>query len=76
MAEAFIREHYRDRSFNAAALAGLPRPVSSRVIRLDYGNNLSAAHISAVLSLCASGSVSGEISLPPAPHTGYTTGLC
>lgn len=64
LAKAYIHEHCRDRSFNAAALAGLPRPVSSRVIRLVYGNNLSAAHIASVLALAASGSVSGEVSLP------------
>jgi tRNA(Ile)-lysidine synthase len=64
IAEAFVREHCRNHSFDAAAISGLPRPVSSRVIRFVYGNNLSAAHISAVLALCASGSVSGEVSLP------------
>ncbi|NLA87980.1 MAG: tRNA lysidine(34) synthetase TilS [Clostridiales bacterium] len=64
IADTFIHEHYRDRSFSAAALALLPRPVSSRVIRSVYGNNLSAAHVSAILALCAPGRASGETALP------------
>ncbi len=52
------------RALNASELAGLPKSVSSRVIRLIYGNNLSSAHISAVLALCASTSMSGEVMLP------------
>jgi tRNA(Ile)-lysidine synthase len=71
IAEKFIQEHCRGSSdtqrasvADARALSGLPRPISSRVIRLIYGNNLSSGHIASVLELCDSGKVSGEVALP------------
>jgi tRNA(Ile)-lysidine synthase len=64
IAKTYAHEHCRNNSLEANALSQLPRPVSSRVIRLIYGNNLTAGHIAAVLDLCASGDVSGEVALP------------
>jgi tRNA(Ile)-lysidine synthase len=63
-AEAFVRAHCSAQSLDVLELIRLPRPVSSRVIRLVYGNNLSAGHVASVLALCASDDVSGEVALP------------
>lgn len=51
-------------SLDVRALLALPRPVSSRVIRLTAGVNLTARHVSNVLTLCASDIPSGKLSLP------------
>jgi tRNA(Ile)-lysidine synthase len=64
IAERYAHDYCRNNSMEATALALLPRPVSSRVIRLVYGNNLTAGHIAAVMDLCASGDVSGTVMLP------------
>lgn len=64
IAARYIHDNCQAASCNSRELAELPRPVSSRVIRLIYGNNLSSGHISAVLALCKSGSASGEVTLP------------
>jgi tRNA(Ile)-lysidine synthase len=64
IAKTYVRTHYKDSSLEVSSLLKLPSPVGSRVIRHVYGNNLSAGHISAILALCASDDVSGEVALP------------
>ena len=48
----------------ASELASLPRPISSRAIRLLYGSGLSRAHVEAVLELAHSRDPSARLSLP------------
>lgn len=64
LAQQFIDENLKDDALDAALLAGLPLPIGRRVVRTLAGSAAAAAHVSAVLALCTSGDVSGEVALP------------
>ncbi|MEG2214450.1 MAG: tRNA lysidine(34) synthetase TilS [Oscillospiraceae bacterium] len=54
LAGDFIAENLRDNTLPERGLAALPRPVSSRVIRLIAGAGLSEKHVDAILALAGS----------------------
>lgn len=60
----FIDGHFKNGAFFVSDLLKLPRPISSRVIRLTSGRRLSNGHVSAVLKLCRPEAVSGETAIP------------
>ena len=64
LAEKFIEENVSEASLPAKKLAGLPFPVSSRVIRQMCPKMLSAHHVKSVLDLCVSESPSAVLDLP------------
>jgi tRNA(Ile)-lysidine synthase len=69
LADVFLSENANAGSFGeqvtkAKSLALLPLPVARRVVRTLAGRAAGAGHVSAVLALCASADVSGEVSLP------------
>ena len=64
LARDHLAVHWDGRSLDALSLAAQARPVAARVIRLAAGHGLTARHVSDVLSLCASDSPSGRLSLP------------
>lgn len=63
-AERFINDYFKNGALCVSSLLMLPRPVSSRVIRLASGKCLSNVHVSAVLNMCRSDAVSGETAIP------------
>ncbi len=63
-AQRFIDEHQEDGSLPADALRDLPRPISSRAVRLMAGNALSEEHVDAVLALCAKDRARGYADVP------------
>ena len=64
IAKKYIEENRQGDTLNAHKLAKLERPISGRIVRLMAPNILSSKHINAVLELCQSAKVSGEVALP------------
>jgi len=64
LAEDHIAAHVRGGRLDAAALAALPFPVASRVVRALCGGDLGAKHVKAALALAASPDPSAALSLP------------
>jgi len=69
MAANYIAEHGENGALSARDLAGLPRALSGRIIRLFAEKHLpdvrlNAGHVEDILRLCAAGGPSGRISLP------------
>ena len=64
LARDYIAAYGGDGVLDISSLAGLPRPVAGRAVRLMAGASLSARNVADVLSLCRSGSPSGQLSLP------------
>ena len=64
LAEDFIAASADGDSVDAAALAALPAPVGSRVVRILAGGGISSAHVRSVLRLASSPSPSGSADIP------------
>lgn len=64
LSDSFIQAHCQNGTVDTKSLLSLPLSISSRVIRRLMGSQLSYAHVSSVLELCASPSPSAAVSLP------------
>lgn len=64
LADRFLRDTAEGNRLPAAALAALPRPVSSRAVRSMCGRPLPQEAVESVLALCSSNDPSAEADLP------------
>lgn len=64
LAQDFVSANLRGKSLPAEKLAQLPRPVSSRAVRLMCDRKLSEKHVEAVLRLCRPGVSGAGADLP------------
>ena len=65
LAEEFVRNHRSGNKLPASALSALPRPVSSRAVRLmSQPYSVGEVHVNTVLELCDNPSPSASCNLP------------
>lgn len=60
----FVREHAASGRVPVSELVRLPRPISSRAVRILWGAGLTKEHVAAVMALALSPDPSARLSLP------------